>query len=188
MFFYLNSEVLHLQGQNAAFVYNLGTGKKEKLDIWQSELLNQLQLGTSIDKLKGTYGEDIEEFLQFLLRNELGQLYGEQVYISKIRTHDIKFLKSDILRPFQLNRAVIELTGECNLNCRFCTPENVVYRSCGCKKWPNANEKLSLEDWEETVQNIIKLRVKKVIFSGGGTLFTLGRSEAPDRTIVQSSD
>lgn len=167
MFFYLNSEILHLQGQNASFIYNLETGKKEKLNSLQTQLLNQLQLGTSINQLKQIYTKDIEELIQFLLLNELGQLYDKQVYVPRIRTHETKFLKSNILKPFQLNRAVIELTGECNMNCQFCTPENVIYRSCGCKKWVCENENLALKDWEDTVQNIIKLGVKQVIFSGG---------------------
>jgi radical SAM protein with 4Fe4S-binding SPASM domain len=167
MFFYLNSEVLHLEGQNASFVYNLATGEKMQLDSWQSKVLNQLQSGASIGQLGRLYSEDIEGFVQQLISNELGQLYNEQVYVPKIKTHDDKLLKSDILRPFQLNRAVIELTGECNLNCQFCTPENIIYRSCGCKKWPTVHEMLSLKDWEDVVQNIIKLKVKQVIFSGG---------------------
>ena len=36
MFFYLNPEVLHLQGQTASFIYNMGNGKKEPLNKRQS--------------------------------------------------------------------------------------------------------------------------------------------------------
>lgn len=168
MFFYLNREVLHLQGRTASFIYNMGTGKKEPLEVWQSEILNQLQSGTSIEQVREEAStENLDSLIQFLLQLGLGQLYEQQVYIPKIRMHDAKFLKSDSLRPFQLNRAVLELTGECNMNCQFCTSDIIVYRSCGCKKWSNANERLALEDWEETIQNIIHLRVKQVIFSGG---------------------
>lgn len=171
MFFRLNSEIVHLHGTKQSVLYNMISGSKQYLNPLQSKIVDIMQTNTTLEELQGVYHEKVIELIDILKRNKAGSLYKGNVVIPKIKVHNPNLIERDILKPFHLDRVVIELTGKCNLNCKYCKEENIVYRSCGCKKWTTCVEKeLNLDKWEAIVQDTISLGVKQAIFSGGEPL------------------
>lgn len=160
MNFKLHPEVIFLKGNEGAVLYHLISGKKFQFNKTDAEAIESLN-NNEQDK------ENIpDKLIDYLLEHDLGAYYRDGVYLEKIKTSRIATLKYDKLIPFRLNRLVIELTGTCNLKCLFCTEENVIYRSCGCKKWP-AKEEMNFNEWKDIIDQSIKLGIQECFITGG---------------------
>ncbi|UPK43611.1 radical SAM/SPASM domain-containing protein [Paenibacillus pabuli] len=164
MYFKLNPEIIIVKELDQYTLTDLISGKKAYFRGNDMMAFEELLSDRAIDP-------DLpeEHILHNLLEQNLGSIFEGKVYVEEIKTTRVTTLKYDKLVPFHLNRIVIELTGECNLNCKFCTESTIVYRSCGCKKWPN-EQKMSFDKWRDVLNQAIKLGVKECFISGGEPL------------------
>ncbi|MBU5352725.1 radical SAM protein [Paenibacillus barcinonensis] len=164
MYFKLNPEIIVAKEADQYTVTDLILGTKTFLRGSSIEEFEELLSNKAI-KMDLPDAHIIHE----LIEKNLGSIYEEKVFVEELKTTRVTTLKYDKLVPFHLNRIVIELTGECNLNCEFCNESEFVYRSCGCKKWPN-KKNLDFNEWREVLNQAIKLGVKECFITGGEPL------------------
>ncbi|MGM7685239.1 radical SAM protein [Cytobacillus sp. Hm23] len=160
MFFKLNPEVTLLKGEKESILIDMLTGKKHTFSDNDNILIENIYNNKEVDK------ETSSHIMEYLINQNLGYYFNKDVYIERIKTTNKATLQNDNLFPFKLNRLVIELTGKCNLNCLFCTEENTVYESCGCKKWESKQE-IDYSKWINIIDQSLKLGIKECFISGG---------------------
>lgn len=158
MYYRLNGDCLYLTSDDSGTVYDLSIGKEYHItDKTEKEILRLLEENVSIEDLEESYTHNtVNNLIQRLNKNKLGRFFETKVHIEKIKTINMSLVKMGKTSINNIGRIGIELTGKCNLDCKFCSQDNIVYRRCGCKKWDYSRE-LSDEKWE-------------VIFSGGELL------------------
>lgn len=136
-------------------------------------LLEILQLFIKHEKTEVVvekYGlESLKNFQEFFIGNKLGEFCDELQGRERISSFNDYIINLHDSLPFKLEQVVLEITGECNLNCDFCKSETITYRSCGCKKW-KYDRFMDDEKYIELADEIIALRPDTVIFSGGEPL------------------
>lgn len=174
MYFKINEEFLVSRDASGCIIYNLLNNKSYLFDSIQANIIFDLESNIEIDELYTNYSKvKIDELLDYLVGESIGTKYTDKCSITKLRTIPKVMLEDkDSLLPFRLKGAVIELTGECNLECIFCTEYEVVYRSCGCKKWSYEKE-MSDENWIDLINRLLFLGVEQVVFSGGEPLLKI---------------
>ncbi|WHX47892.1 radical SAM protein [Paenibacillus woosongensis] len=165
MYFKFKPEVVFTKGKDGSILSNLMTGRKIYLDSADTRRAEVLY---NNDR-PGRVPPDAGNLTAYLAEQGFGQFHERNIHVEKIKTSRIATLKYDKLIPFKLNRLVLEVTGSCNLNCLFCTEENIVYQSCGCKKWENSNE-LSERQWKNIISQAMKLGIQECFLTGGEPL------------------
>lgn len=148
-------------------LYNKITGQIISLTKDKS---NMLYLAESNIKLK-----DIEkcnfEFFNKLEDMGLGTFLNKPVYIDKFKFGLEETMKKYLKINTEIRNAQIELTTECNLNCVFCKKDdNTLYRKTGCKRWKTSDNKLSVEDWENVIDQLISMSCQEITFISGEPL------------------
>lgn len=123
----------------------------------------------SVEECVRLFGDKAVRLFDKFVSRKKASYYENDVFVENIRTIDEGYIKNDHFIKFQLSRLGIELTGNCNLDCRFCTSENVAYRTCGCKKW-NDEKLMSYTDYEKLIKDAVKLGLKRIDFLGGEPL------------------
>jgi len=169
MYFKIAPEVIPTFGRDREILSLFDTIKQSNYDysnIQYQILVNIIENNLSIEECSKRWGEEVNILLDKLQDYGLGDYYSSNVHIEKIKTINTDLLKNERLNKFRLKRLSIELTGECNFNCKFCTSDNLVYRTCGCKKWSD-KQRLSLYDYDRIIDSAIKLGVERVDFIGG---------------------
>lgn len=161
MFFKLNPEVVLNKGENNAILYNLISGEQLELNKDEVKVIEQLETNEHVGN-----SEMERDLITRLIQKKLGNYFSNKSHIEKIKTNKIASLQYDKLIPFKLNRLVIELTGRCNLDCKFCTKENIIYTSCSCKRWDNKKE-LTFNQWKNIIDQAVKLGIQECFICGG---------------------
>lgn len=153
-------------GKNGIVIYNLLTGQKWFFDKEEGEIIYQLEKNIDIEYLYQEFGvEFVDKVLNKMQIMGIGKFYHNKVYIEKLKIYSELAFRNDSVMHFNLNSATIELTSQCNLNCKFCKEENIIYRSCGCKKWIFSQK--STINWDKVIKDLIKLGIKELYISGG---------------------
>lgn len=95
--------------------------------------------------------------------------YSNNIISEPLKPINELLLKLPKFRKFSLDRLVFEITGECNLSCSFCLTGDIVYRSCGCKKW-ESNNILLINDYISIIDQAKRFNLKQIDFLGGEPL------------------
>lgn len=172
MFFKLRSEVIPVFSSGKQRLCLVDTITQRNYDFDGEAvvaLYDIIENGLSIEDCNDKFGKENTTILVKLNEMGLGDFYPKNVHVEKIRTMNPSFLKNARFRKFQLSRMGIELTGECNFSCKFCTGENHVYRSCGCKRW-NDEKKMKYDDYVKLINSAQKLGLRRIDFIGGEPL------------------
>lgn len=165
MYFRFKPEVVFTKGKDGSILNNLMTNRRIYLDSEDTRVVEALYQGDQSDPV----APETKNLTAYLAEQGFGQYYNRKIYMEKIKTSRIATLKYDKLIPFKLNRLVLEITGSCNLNCLFCTEENIIYQSCGCKRWTNSHE-LNEQQWKNVIDQAVKLGVQECFLTGGEPL------------------
>lgn len=171
MYYRLNSDCLLIASDDSGIVYELANGKEHHItNKIEKDILCLLEENVSIEELKDKYtNNNVINLLNTLKQNKLGRFFDTKVYIERIKPINMNFVKMGKTPLNNINRIAIELTGKCNLDCKFCSQEKIVYRKCGCKKWDYSHE-FSDKKWQSVCEQIVKISPKEIIFSGGEPL------------------
>lgn len=166
MYYRLSEDNFMNFNQNAAVIYNLLTGEKWFFNREEGEIINELEKNIEIEYLYQKFGVMIvDKVINNMQSIGVGKFYYNKVYIEKLKIYSDLAFRNDSVMHFDLNSATIELTGQCNLNCKFCTEEDIIYRSCGCKKWSISQQ--DIIDWDKIIRDLIKLGIKELSICGG---------------------
>ncbi len=171
MYYKLNPEVVFKINKNktAGCFYNLIEKKKISVPTEYIGICNDLITQGKDTNNICISNEILLNFIKYLDENKIGSWYDNDVYIQKINTILPFLLTKERMYSFKLPRLALEVTGDCNLNCSFCSSENIIYRSCGCKKWESFDV-LTLNDYYSIINESILFGVKQIVFTGGEPL------------------
>jgi len=153
-----------------AKVTDLISGENVSIQGTEFDILSDsIRKGARVELCVSKYGNSANKLFDSLIEKGFADYYDDDVFIEKIRTVNEMFIKNDHFVKFQLLRMGIELTGNCNFDCRFCTTEEIAYRTCGCKKW-NDTRKMLVSDYTDLICDASRLGLKRIDFMGGEPL------------------
>lgn len=153
-------------------IYDLNSTSELVFSGEEFHILNDLvNKNLSLENVEKIYDKSkIRNLVQNLKDKHVIRTFDGKVISKPLTTISSVALKLPRMRKFQINRLVFEITGECNLNCKFCTDEPVIYRSCGCKKWKQSSNQLKLQDYRDLINQAIKMHLQQIDFMGGEPL------------------
>ncbi|MBV4431672.1 SPASM domain-containing protein [Clostridium tyrobutyricum] len=187
-YFRLFEECYLVNGINGGAIYNLLTGYIYKLSINELNILSLLEQNYSIlellnqNELKKI---NIENFLNTIKDNGLGNYYDKKTYIEKL-SKDPEWKRFVFFTPPPfLNRAFIELENQCDSNCKFCNANKYIRRSIclGCNKWPIKENILDVDSVLNLLEKLKKLNCQDIYFTGGDIFINWTRT----KTILNKS-
>lgn len=148
-------------------LYNKITGQIISLT---DDKLKMLYLADNNMKLENIEGCDYE-FFNRLVDMELGMYFHKPLYIEKFKFGFEGEMKKLLKVNTEIKSAQIEITTECNLDCKFCKKDdNTLYRKTGCKRWKVNDKKLSIQDWDNIINQLISIGCQEITFIGGEPL------------------
>lgn len=166
MHFNLYNEFLLIKGENEYKIIDLYSGKEDLITKNQFNILNDLK-SESIEFLNEKYSNtDVYELVKKFESEDYGFITESKASTKTFETVDMKLQNFSRLIKFNLDRAYLELDGECDLNCSFCDDEQFDFRLCGCKRWKE-DDKLDISRWNELVEELSWLGVKEIFICGG---------------------
>lgn len=152
----LNAYIHKVDGVNGCLLVNTATS--EVLDLG-------IEDAASLDKIMSQQVEN-SRLKEYLLKNGWGTETEETSKPEELCQFD---LESRGLTEFSLNKVIIEVSGECGLDCCFCNADNYnAFASCTCKRW---NYKEADIDYTNIVEQLISFRVQKVMIIGGDPFY-----------------
>lgn len=163
-YFRLNSYCFLQKGKENGCIYDLAHGR---MILLNEEVYKLLELCEQNISLKDIPGVD-EEFLYQLQDLDLGLFYERPVYIDKLELGVPVPIENSMPGNHEINTLFIELTTQCNFDCKFCKDgDDTLFRRTGCKRWPLTGELLTKEQWKNILLQASKLSCKHVVFIGG---------------------
>ena len=154
-----------VEGINGLCIYDLINGDIVELeDRFQDVFKRYLDT----QALSATDNFDI---INELVHSNLGFLtYQNNIYIDDVDFSHSPMFESLLMPNYTISNIFLELTNKCNLNCLFCSEENKIYRSTGCKKYDYNITNFREVDYESVVMQAKMLDVTRVIIIGGEPL------------------
>lgn len=170
-YFRLYSHFYYINNEDNACIYNTITGDMITL---KPENARMLAMSESNTKLMEIEGVDVSFYNQL---NEMGMgtFYNSPVFVERAILGLSKPMQRIIKQNCTIRNVQIELTTNCNLDCKFCNKEdNTLFRRTGCKRWKKPLLPLTLEEWQAIVLQLTKLGCKELTFIGGEPLLEFG--------------
>ncbi len=182
-YFRLHPYVKSVSGDKKCSVYNILNGDVFCISKNEYDILQKCEQNIPLDEI-----ENIDyKFISNLKSNGLGLIYNGKVYICE-DFYGIPSTLNDTLSSITLNSLFIEITNQCNLNCKFCKCDDILYRKTGCKKWPSNRKALSIEQWKDVICQAKNLRCKNFIIIGGEPLLEFEKLKEIVKYIDESND
>lgn len=161
-YFRLHPYVVLADGTNQCAVYNLLNGKVYCISKEEYMLLNKCEQNTALNKI----GNVDYTFLNDLKNKELGLDYDSKIFVDK-HFYGRHRAMIKIINTVALDTLFVEVTNRCNLNCKFCKEDDVLYRKTGCKKWLSKGKVLSVQEWRDIIIQAKYLHCHNFIIIGG---------------------
>ena len=148
-----------------------------KSDIENNEIIDFVELD-----------DDKRMILEMLIKNHLASIYENPVYIDKYRKNSIYFDLPQNTK-FLLNTVYLQITNQCNLKCINCG-KDIIWQACNsCERWVCESEMEKTEiDQNYIINEIVKFKPSRIIFSGGNPLIEDKRIEELIRLIIEKSE
>lgn len=161
-YFKLHPYVKIVDGVKCSAIYNLFKGKVFSITKKEFDFLKECEKGIPLEEIQNVD----YEFVSDLKNNGLGLTYEGNVVINK-EIYGVPKAVSKMFKQVSLDKLFIEITNKCNLNCKFCKEDNILFRKTGCKKWPSYSQSISLDEWEKIISEAKILGCKNFIIIGG---------------------
>lgn len=140
----LNDNVYIVKGKCYSCIYDFNTLKLYRINARLYNLLNEINCK---DRLLESFSQVEKEIINKMIKSNLLKLCN----VRKKNSVD------DLIEENNIQFVWIEVTKKCNLRCVHCYNESEIK----CK------EEMSMEDFMETIDSILKLNVKKIQIIGG---------------------
>lgn len=145
MYYALEKNVYFVKGAKYSCVYNFDNSKLYHVNDKLGHVLESINEGKLQDNLDNIY---LQEIVNRLLEEKI-------LFVSnKPRTNSIEDLKTE---DTPVDFAWIEITTKCNLKCIHCYNESDI----------QSNTEMSLDDFKEVIDALLKLGVRKIQIIGG---------------------
>lgn len=164
-YFKLHPYVKAVNGKQKCAIYNLLKGEVFSITQDKYDMLSNCENGVPLNEINGID----YSFISDLKTHGLGLDYENNVFINK-NFYGFPQAVNNTFEKITLNRLFIEITNECNLNCKFCKEDNILFRKTGCKRWPSHNRDISLEEWKKIILEAKNLGCKNFLIMGGEPL------------------
>lgn len=161
-YFRLHPYVRLVNGTQKCAIYNTFKGEVFSITKDEYKILRDCENNIPLNKIAGVK----YDFIYKLIDNGLGLTFDNKVFISK-NLYGYPQSINNIFKKVSLNRLFIELTNKCNLNCKFCKEDHVLFRKTGCKKWPSEPDKVPPSKWKDIINEAKMLGCKTFIITGG---------------------
>lgn len=168
--FRINPEIKIIYADEKMMVHNVLTSKNYVLEKEYAEAAKQILENNNIEEAqKFVENSVIEEVIEYFSREKIGKVFSAYYVVPKLKNKLDIMHKSEKFQKLSIETAVLELTGQCNLDCIFCKKNFFGERRCGCIR-SDSKELLNEVQWMNLADQIISLGVKKVEFCGGEPL------------------
>ncbi len=172
--FYLNRDCILVPSAKNSAVYNLSTGDIFKVEQQKAKILYLADKGLSIDsideEIQSANKKDISVTLDEAYSNNIGEYYDKKIFKEKYR-HGRPGQRESFKEPPIIGTCYVELPGECDNDCDFCTsPE---FAGCNMCTPPSTNS-VKLSELQKAFQRISKMQLNSIIFHGGDPLIEGG--------------
>jgi len=171
-FFKLHGHCKFVEGSNGACIYNLMSGDIIELNDKFQNAFEQYS------EKQGLSMTDNFEVVNELVEANLGFLTTQNnIYVDEVN-FSISPMFEPVLAPnYTISNIFLEVTNECNLNCLFCSGDNMIIRSTGCKKYGSNTTGINEIDYESIIEQAKMLNVERVIILGGEPLLEMKKLE-----------
>lgn len=170
-YFRLYSHIYYINNEDYACIYNTITGDMITLKPENARMLIMSEANTNLLEMEGV---DMS-FYDQLNKMGMGTFYNSPIFVDKATLGLSKPMQRIIKQNYTIRNAQIELTTNCNLDCKFCNKDdNTLFRKTGCKRWKKPLLPLTLEEWQAIVLQLTKLGCKELTFIGGEPLLEFG--------------
>ena len=141
-----------VSGADDSCLYNLASCEIMKINNENTQLLYELANGVQIKN----YGEKQMIFLNHLKNQGFGSFEPFPMYIERIRYGQPKDVQSVIDSYIPLQHLYLYITNKCNMNCSFCSQDDIVNRTTGCKRFKNYinDDYLNLSDYQNILTHL----------------------------------
>jgi len=163
-YFRLYSHIYYIYEQNSACIYNTITGDMISINPHNAKSLKESESNTKLTEINNI---DMD-FYSKLNDMGLGTFYNNPVYVEKAILGISEPMQRIIKQNYTIRNMQVELTSDCNLDCKFCPKnDNTLFRKTGCKRWNIIGDPLEFEEWKNIISQVIKLGCKELTFIGG---------------------
>ena len=168
VYFVLGINTYLVSGADDSCLYNLASCEIMKINNENTQLLYELANGVQIKN----YGEKQMIFLNHLKNQGFGSFEPFPMYIERIRYGQPKDVQSVIDSYIPLQHLYLYITNKCNMNCSFCSQDDIVNRTTGCKRFKNYinDDYLNLSDYQNILDSFKKLNCHTLNIIGGEPL------------------
>ncbi len=161
-------------GPARSTMYAIFVDRTYHLSKQQSEIANALSGDNSVEEVVNRYGLAAEELVDRFIKEGCGALHAQPVFSEPYCPTSSYELRGLLESPPVIKGVYLQLSDACDANCGFCS-SNELHKWQGCNsciRWPRGGgrERLTLENLDTTIDDLITFGVSNVIFSGGDPL------------------
>lgn len=161
-YFRLHPHVRLVDGTKKCAIYNIFKGEVFSISKDKYQVLCDCEKNIPLSEIVNVD----YDFISNLIDNGLGLTYDDKVFVNK-DIYGYPQSISNIFKQVSLNRLFVEVTNKCNLNCKFCNEDNILFRKTGCKKWSAESDEISLGKWKDIIEEAKGLGCKNFVITGG---------------------
>ncbi|AZT89313.1 radical SAM protein [Caldicellulosiruptor changbaiensis] len=163
IYFKLYPHVYFIRNKNSACLYNTLNGDMISLKEPYISLLELSETNTDLQNINNNM-----DFYNQLYKLNLGAFYRQPVYVEKAMLGLGEPLRKVVPETHLIKELQIEITKECNFDCKFCIKEdNILFRKTGCKRWKNEGKALKLDEWKNIIEQASQMGCRTLTFFGG---------------------
>jgi radical SAM protein with 4Fe4S-binding SPASM domain len=163
MFYKLYTSCLFQKGTDEGCILNLANNKVFKLSAQEQEIIDSLEEGEKVEKKT----EDISPLLNKLTKEGFGEYYEKPIIFEEARLGyppDVHVVPAEGISVYHIN---LNLTGECNMNCYYCSDDDQVRKRTGCKKWRIVPEKINFDNYRQLIKQACEFGCMSISILGG---------------------
>lgn len=163
-----------IAGPARGTIYFISKNKTYHLSKMQSDMAKELIGNNSVEEVVNKYGSEAKGVVDRFMKGGFGTFYEKPVFSEPYYPQSILQLRGLLEAPPKMRIAYLQLSDACDAKCGFCN-NNAFYNWQGCNsciRWPKgaSKERLTLENLEKTINDLIDFNIPNVIFSGGDPL------------------
>ncbi|GIP20259.1 radical SAM protein [Paenibacillus sp. J22TS3] len=168
MYFKTGAHCYVVQGERQASIYDLSKNVMLNIPPTDAAMLLELNRGVPVEQV----GNINYMLLSQLVDKGMGSYYDNNAYIDKVRFGLPPSIKDFAKNKVRISNLYLNINDECNLECSYCSTDNRVNRTTGCKRYSGFSQDNVMEqnDYRDVLQHSQQLGCKTLHIIGGEPL------------------